>query len=271
MNSKLMMIDKALMSLLKIYLKTPMTPFRKEKIKLTLIKLLTMHVIVSDKKKQKRSMWVRPIYSVQQRSLQGDSDNLILMLRTNDHSLHFNYLRMDVNIFDELLAIVGPVIEKQMVVREPIPAYTRLQICLRYLASGDSIKSVGYAFRTSPNTVAQIVHETCHAIWCQLKDVVLRVPNKEEWIKIANDFEKMWQFIHCIGAIDGKHIVLQVFIKFIIFLWTLFLLLEKCFLQYMRQFFHYEIVQYNLNLHFSLLPIVAQNIIITRKLIVSTS
>jgi len=57
MNSKLMMIDKALMSLLKIYLKTPMTPFRKEKIKLTLIKLLTMHVIVSDKKKQKRSMY----------------------------------------------------------------------------------------------------------------------------------------------------------------------------------------------------------------------
>jgi len=78
------------------------------------------------------------------------------------------------------------------------------------LASGDSIKSVGYAFRVSSNTVAQIIHETCYEIWCQLKDTVLRIPERKRWIKIAKDFEKMWHFVHCIGAIDGKHIALQV-------------------------------------------------------------
>lgn len=209
MSSKLIMIEKALMPLLKIYIKTPM-PFQKEKVRLTLIKLLTMYVILSKKEKKKRSMWVRPIYTVEQRSLQGDSDNLVVMLRTNDHSLYFNYFRMDVDTFDELLTIVGPVIEKQFVIREPIPTNTRLQICFRYLASGDSIKSVGYAFRVAPNTVAQIIHETCHEIWHQLKDIVLHVPDKKGWIEIAKDFEKMWHFVHCIGAIDGKHIVLQV-------------------------------------------------------------
>lgn len=29
---------------------------------------------------------------------------------------------------------------------------------------------------------------------------------KEEWIKIAKEFENKWQFINCGGAMDGKHI-----------------------------------------------------------------
>ena len=28
----------------------------------------------------------------------------------------------------------------------------------------------------------------------------------EQWIQVAPDFEEKWQFPHCIGAIDGKHI-----------------------------------------------------------------
>lgn len=34
-------------------------------------------------------------------------------------------------------------------------------------------------------------------------------PNEDEWKVIANDFEKTWNYPHCIGAMDGKHIVLQ--------------------------------------------------------------
>lgn len=33
---------------------------------------------------------------------------------------------------------------------------------------------------------------------------------KEEWLSIANDFEQLWNFNHCSGAIDGKHVVIQV-------------------------------------------------------------
>lgn len=29
---------------------------------------------------------------------------------------------------------------------------------------------------------------------------------EEEWIHIANGFERTWNFPHCIGAIDGKHV-----------------------------------------------------------------
>jgi len=128
--------------------------------------------------------------------------------------MHFNYLRMQVDIFDKLFALVGPKIEKKYCIREPIPSRTRLEIIIRYLASGDSMKSVGYAFRVAPNTVSKIVHETCNEIWKTLKDIVMPVPSIQEWKKIAQDFENVWNFPHCIGAIDGRHMVIEVIINF---------------------------------------------------------
>ena len=36
------------------------------------------------------------------------------------------------------------------------------------------------------------------------------MPSKEEdWMKISNEFEKQWNFPHCIGALDGKHVLFQ--------------------------------------------------------------
>uniref|UniRef100_A0A1Y1MM44 DDE Tnp4 domain-containing protein n=2 Tax=Photinus pyralis TaxID=7054 RepID=A0A1Y1MM44_PHOPY len=35
------------------------------------------------------------------------------------------------------------------------------------------------------------------------------VPNEDTWNTIADYFWKMWQFPNCIGALDGKHCVIQ--------------------------------------------------------------
>lgn len=155
---------------------------------------------------------MKPIFTVEQWFLQGDSHNLISMLKTTDEPLHFNYLRMDSTIFKELFLLVGTHLEKQVFVniREPIASHTRLQICLRYLANGNSMRSIGYAFRVSPNTVSMIIHETCNVIWEKLKDVVLPISSQDAWMKVAADFESIWNFPHCLGAIDGKHITIEV-------------------------------------------------------------
>ena len=56
-----------------------------------------------------------------------------------------------------------------------------------------------------------IISETCQAIWYVLnKKAFIKAPTtKNEWLDIAIDFNNKWNFPPCLGAIDGKHIVIQ--------------------------------------------------------------
>lgn len=127
-------------------------------------------------------------------------------MQLNDTEKFCNYFRMEPLLFQELLRLVRPSIFKQSVVRESLSPETRLHITLRYLASGDSMRSLSYAFRVGHNTVSKIVSETCDAIWNCMKGVVFLQDNEESWQKVADDFEAMWNYPNCIGAIDGKHV-----------------------------------------------------------------
>ncbi|XP_044590875.1 protein ALP1-like [Cotesia glomerata] len=101
-------------------------------------------------------------------------------------------------------------ITKKNAVREPISAAARLLITLRYLATGDCLTSLSYHYLVGETTTASIITETCKAIWICLKDEVLRYPlNTSDWLKIAHEFEEQWQFHHCVGAIDRKHIQIR--------------------------------------------------------------
>nr|CAI5842894.1 unnamed protein product [Callosobruchus analis] len=75
----------------------------------------------------------------------------------------------------------------------------RLAITLRFLATGDSYKSLMYLFQVSYSTISLIVPEVCEAISSVLKDYI-------KWKDVARNFEIKWNFPHCIGAIDGKHV-----------------------------------------------------------------
>lgn len=80
--------------------------------------------------------------------------------------------------------------------------------CFRFLATGDSFKTIGYNYRMSTATVSRIVHDTCIAIWQKLQPIHMKEPTKQDWENIAEDFENIWQFKNCLGSIDGKHVAI---------------------------------------------------------------
>lgn len=58
-------------------------------------------------------------------------------------------------------------------------------------------------------TIAKIVNEVSVAIWRTMQQLYLPQPTREMWMSIASDFESRWNFPHCLGAIDGKHVVIK--------------------------------------------------------------
>jgi len=113
--------------------------------------------------------------------------------------------------FEHLLELVGPKISKKDTrFRNAIPAAERLALTLRFLASGDNQKSLSYAFRIATTTVSRIISETCIAIKEALADKFVKPPRcEEDWLQIAREFERIWNLVNVIGALDGKHIQIE--------------------------------------------------------------
>ena len=71
--------------------------------------------------------------------------------------------------------------------RQPICVKERLAVTLRYLASGDSQQSLGWAHRIGKATISKIIKETTNAIW-----EVLKPPQEAaDWKSIFKEFENL--------------------------------------------------------------------------------
>ncbi|XP_018317135.1 uncharacterized protein [Mycetomoellerius zeteki] len=158
---------------------------------------------------KKKQYWVAPY--LKDRPEHSFYHVSIPKLTIEDGVRFHNYFRMSATQMEELLLIVGPLLIKETVIREPIQPKERLAITLRYLASGDSMVSMSYQYLVGVTTVCHIIRETCEAIWNSLYPLVLPPAlSEKDWLEIANDFEELSNFAHCIGAIDGKHVTIQV-------------------------------------------------------------
>ena len=114
--------------------------------------------------------------------------------------------------YEDLLRLVAPRITRDSSKRaDCIEPSERLSVTLRYLCTGDSFATISASFRISISSISTIVYETCEALWIVLnKNGYIEPPtSEEEWRKIAIEYEDKWNFPHCIGAIDGKHVVMQ--------------------------------------------------------------
>lgn len=59
------------------------------------------------------------------------------------------------------------------------------------------------------STVCRIVREVAAAIWDALEDEFMPVPSTDDWRAIAEGFGERWNFPNCVGAVDGKHVVIE--------------------------------------------------------------
>ncbi|XP_067941056.1 uncharacterized protein [Watersipora subatra] len=112
--------------------------------------------------------------------------------------------------FDHLLSLIKPQISKaDTVMRLAIEPELKLAVTLHHLAEGASHTSIAAHYRLGRLTTSQIIYDTVKALWNVLRPIYLKAPSSvEEWKMIAHGFDK-WNFPHCIGSLDGKHITLQ--------------------------------------------------------------
>jgi len=155
-----------------------------------------------------RSVWVKPW--LQRRTLYGQYDTLMFELMRESHGDFKKFMRVTPEIFRELLERVGPRITKDRARRQALEAGIKLAITLRFLATGNSYRSLAFGFRVASNTISLFIPQVCDAIVDEYRQECLVTPTTvEEWRRIAEVFEKRWNFPHCVGAIDGKHVALK--------------------------------------------------------------
>lgn len=161
------------------------------------------------KVRKEREQWVRTWLT--RREDQGAYHHLMRELELEDVTSFKNFMRMDPEMFQELLQRVGHRLTKQHTNwRKPLEPGLKLAITLRFLATGDSSKDLMYCFRVAHNTIVDLIQPVCEAIIAEYKDELFNVPLEPEgWVKIARGFETRWNLPHCIGAIDGKHVAIR--------------------------------------------------------------
>lgn len=122
-------------------------------------------------KKKKRSIWIRKW--IGRREDLGVSSRLLRELCVEDPHEYFKFMIMLELKFEELLELVTPIIRKSnTIMRQAISCKTKLEITLRYLATGDSLKSLQYLFRVPINTISKMLPEVLIAIYDVLQKYI---------------------------------------------------------------------------------------------------
>ncbi|XP_016843940.2 uncharacterized protein LOC107981799 [Nasonia vitripennis] len=118
------------------------------------------------------------------------------------------YTRMKPSTFEYLLLHIKPTLTKNWcnLHTQPILEEERLVLTLRFLATGSSYTHLAFSFRMGVSTVCTVIEETMTVIWNKLQPIHMPIPTAYDFGKIADRFYNKWDFPHCVGAIDGRHI-----------------------------------------------------------------
>lgn len=172
---------------------------------------LALVLLLDDDDKKRRGptrKWVR------RRNSEGLYTNLVQELLAEDTKSYREMMRMTYESFKEILAFIEPYITPKesgvMGAHQTISAAQRLVLTIRFLATGETYKSLSFQFRVSERTLSYIVDEVTKAITEYIGKEYIKIPSSvDDWNKISEKFASRWNFPNCIGAIDGKHILIR--------------------------------------------------------------
>ncbi|XP_077288677.1 uncharacterized protein LOC143913039 [Arctopsyche grandis] len=112
---------------------------------------------------------------------------------------------MNEDSFESLLKLVSSYITKNDT-KLRLAITPREKLAVNYLATGRSFTCLKYSSFLSTPTISEAVISTCIALSHVLKKYIKMPTTDAEWIEIANEFGKLYNFPRCIGSLDGKHI-----------------------------------------------------------------
>ncbi|CAH1993074.1 unnamed protein product [Acanthoscelides obtectus] len=93
--------------------------------------------------------------------------------------------------------------------RAPLSPRIKLEVTLRYLASGDSLASLQYLYRLPRCTIYAFLPDVLLAVYEVLGNYIKVPESEEDWRHIEEGFSAQWNFPHCCGTINGKHVQVQ--------------------------------------------------------------
>ena len=127
--------------------------------------------ILKELEAEKPRMWVKKW--VARREKLGSSNNLLKEMALEDAGVYRNVLRIGLEKFEELLSMITPKIgKKDSVMRMAIPCRTKLEITLRYMATGDSFRSLALLLRVPHNTISAFLPDVMAAIYDSLASFI---------------------------------------------------------------------------------------------------
>lgn len=101
----------------------------------------------------------------------GASNCLLKELSLQDPSEFFAALRMSEESFNIFLNKVRLSIQKNdTIMRDAIPAKTKLQAVLYFLATGNSLRSIEHLYWISKASLSEMIPKVCDAIYEALKE-----------------------------------------------------------------------------------------------------
>lgn len=119
-------------------------------------------ILACSVKRVKRKRWVKEWLKKRE---QFSHMLLLKEILKTDEDDYKNYFRMSDNLFNKLLSMVKPFLErKDTNMRKCISAEERLAVTLRYLATGRHFEDLKFSVIMSPAVIGQAVIETCQAL-----------------------------------------------------------------------------------------------------------